>query len=602
MKKIPLQYVLFLSAFLWSLWVGAQTILAERRVDWQDALSTFSFSEPGLQLNVLDFGAVADGKTDNTAVVESMMAVAKGRAAIIFFPKGKYFFASSLVLADSIVLKGEGPERSELIFDLNTPGEHAVKISGSAENRFVNLKGGYLKGSRKVLCDSASYFRAGDWFEMRQTNGSWNTVPAEWAKWSVGQVGRIVSVSGDTLIFEHPLRIDFTDSLHPQIQRIFPIQNTGLACLKIKRLNSRGTGSGYNVYFDYAANGLVSGIESDSSVASHVYISRSTQIRIERSYFHHAFMYDGTNTQGYGVTLAHHSGGCLITDNIFEHLRHAMMLKTGANGNVISYNYSTDPFRSEAISDGSGDLSLHGHFPFSNLMEGNVVQNIIIDHYWGPSGPWNTFFRNRAALYGIIMTDSDTTETGYQNFVGNETTDSRFFHGLFALTGAHHFSYGNHILQAIIPAGTDSLSDSSYYLNQAPSFWPIDSLWPSIGLPRQLGKGSIPAQWRFLSGSNFTGCSDSVHVSVTNRWEKSPEILLFPNPATTQFEIRLSGISKGFISYVLYDAQAKVWMSGSQIYTGHTVVVKPGHAIPKGIYVLDVRVGAGHFKKKLAIY
>jgi len=163
-------------------------------------------------------------------------------------------------------------------------------------------------------------------------------------------------------------------------------------------------GGGYNIYFDYAVNSRVSGVESDSSSGSHVYISRSAQIKVEGSYFHNAFAYDGVSTHGYGVTLAHHSSGSLIVNNIFVYLRHAMMVKTGANGNVFAYNYSRDPFRSEAISDFSGDISLHGHYPFANLFEGNIIQNIIIDHYWGPSGPRNTFFRNRAELWGIIMT------------------------------------------------------------------------------------------------------------------------------------------------------------------------------------------------------
>jgi hypothetical protein len=417
----------------------------------------------------------------------------------------------------------------------------------------------------------------------------------------VGQIGRVAGVSGDTLLLEHPLRIDYTDSLKPQIQRIFPIQQVGIGCLKIKRLNSEGAGAGYNLYFDYAANCMVSGVESDSSVSSHVYINRSSQIRVEKSYFHHAFAYDGTNTQGYGVTLAHHSGACLISNNIFEHLRHAMMLKTGANGNVISYNYSIDPFRSESISDGSGDISLHGHYPFSNLVEGNIVQNIIIDHYWGPSGPWNTFFRNRAELYGIIMTDSDTTETKYQNFVGNETTDSRFFHGLFALTGSQHFSYGNHILQAIIPAGTSDLPDSSYYLNQPPAFWPADTLWPSVGLPHPLGKGNNPAKIRYLSGDNFTGCNDSVHVAVENVAQSNHLLRIVPNPAVRQFEIQFLGKQYGRLFYTLYNLQGKKILTGSRMLSSQHMLIRPNVALPGGIYMLEVRLGNHHFVKKLKI-
>ncbi len=549
----------------------------------------------------MDFGAVADGLTDNSSALGRAQASLNGHGGEIFFPEGKYYFKNGIVLNDSMMLSGEGAEKSVLIFDLADTTESAIRISGSEEKYFVSLKGGYKKDSRMILSDSSFYFRSGDWVEIREQNGAWNTVPIAWAKNSVGQIDRIDSIDGDILYLQHPLRIDYSDSLHPQIQRIYPVQNAGLECLKIKRFNKSGAGAGYNVYFNLAANSIILGIESDSSIASHVYVNRSTQIRVQQSYFHHAFVYDGSNTQGYGVTLAHHSGECLITNNIFVHLRHAMMLKTGANGNVISYNYSVDPFRTESIPDAAGDISLHGHFPFSNLIEGNIVQNIVIDHYWGPSGPWNTFFRNRAELYGIIMTDSDTTETNSQNFVGNETTNNEFFHGLFALSGSNHFSYGNHILQAIIPTGTSNLSDSSYYLSQAPAFWPVDSVWPSVGLPGGLGKGTIPAKTRYLSGSNFTGCTDTMHVSVDNVTANSPLLRIVPNPASSQFEIQFSGKPYGRFSYSLFNLQGKKMLAGSRVFSQQKVLVKIEPGVPKGIYILDVRLGNNHIVKKMAI-
>lgn len=121
-----------------------------------------------------------------------------------------------------------------------------------------------------------------------------------------------------------------------------------------------------------------------------------------------------------------------------------MMVKTGTNGNVFGYNYSIDPYRSETIHDYSGDVSLHGHYAFANLFEGNLVQNIIIDHYWGPSGPLNTFFRNRAELYGFIITSSDNP-TNQQNIAGLEITNTNFLYGMYTISGEDHFEYGNFV-------------------------------------------------------------------------------------------------------------------------------------------------------------
>jgi hypothetical protein len=268
------------------------------------------------------------------------------------------------------------------------------------------------------------------------------------------------------------------------------------------RLDSSAAGA--NIVISLAANCHVRGIESDKSVSAHVDIFQSTRILVEGSYFHHAFDYDGGSKRGYGVILNSHSGECLVTNNIFRFLRHAMMVKTGANGNVFSYNYSREVNRSEPISNYGGDISLHGHYAYANLFEGNIVQNIMIDHAWGPSGPYNTFFRNRAELYGIIFTAGDTTHSNSQHIVGN---DINYFLGQYTITGTGHIQHGNNHKGTIKPPGTGTLNDTSYYLTDEPVFWSVSNSWPSLGIPNVLGAGTNPARYRWANpASGLTIC------------------------------------------------------------------------------------------------
>ncbi len=46
------------------------------------------------------------------------------------------------------------------------------------------------------------------------------------------------------------------------------------------------------------------------------------------------------------------SGRCRVEDNIFQMLRHAMLLQAGANGNVCGYNYSRENYWNNSESDG----------------------------------------------------------------------------------------------------------------------------------------------------------------------------------------------------------------------------------------------------------
>jgi hypothetical protein len=138
------------------------------------------------------------------------------------------------------------------------------------------------------------------------------------------------------------------------------------------------------------------------------------------------------------------------------------------------------------------------------LFEGNTGQNIVIDDSHGTNGPYNTFFRNRADLYGIYMNSNPPSNN--QNLVGNEVTSNASFQGLYTLAGTGHFAYGNNIRGTIMPAGTAVLTDTSYYRETKPSYFSSGATWPSIGPPNTIGSGTIPAQQRQSLGINLTDC------------------------------------------------------------------------------------------------
>jgi len=58
-------------------------------------------------LNVLDFGAVGDGQTDNTAAFQKALdEAAKSDVQAVFAPRGNYRFDGSLVFPQGVTLKG----------------------------------------------------------------------------------------------------------------------------------------------------------------------------------------------------------------------------------------------------------------------------------------------------------------------------------------------------------------------------------------------------------------------------------------------------------------------------------------------------------------
>ena len=574
----------------------AQTIPSSRIVDWTHAGYPDSIPNPNLIFDVTNFGAIGDSIFDNTNAIRNAIDSLHGARGVIYFPPGNYIIGSTIDLADSVILRGVSSDSTRLIFNLQGAVGNGFNILGSVSGIFAVVLSGTERGSNSIVVNDPSSFSLGDFCELVQDNGAWDSQPVSWANNSVGQILRLTSISGDTLFFNSALRLDYDTSLNLRIQKIIPAHEVGIECLQISRTDSVLVGVCINIYYNYAANCWIKGVESSLSIGSHIEMDASTNITISGSYIHHCFEYNGTSTHGYGITFFAHTGQCLVTNNIMRHLRHSFSFQTGANGNVLSYNYSIDPNRSESPSNLGADISLHGHYPFANLFEGNIVQNIQIDQTWGPSGPFNTFFRNRAELYGILMT-SGTIQSDSLNFVGNEVPNTGFLLGNYVLAGTAHFEYGNNIRGTITPVGTTVLPDTSYYLNNPPPFWTAFP-FPSIGMPNVFNTGSIPARDRYLSGVNLTVCEESIFNSI-NTFDENPH-LIYPNPSAGKVTINgLTGRDNVLIG--IKDLSGMTVLNKTlSILKGEVTLEFPA-AFTNGIYVLSVTCGKSTFASKIVL-
>jgi hypothetical protein len=235
----------------------------------------------------------------------------------------------------------------------------------------------------------------------------------------------------------------------------------------------------------------------------HVRINYSRNCEVKGSSFYDAHFHCGGGA-GYGVMLSKHPTECLVYNNIFSRLRHSMIIKEGANRNVVSYNYSYDPVISDGrIQDGAcfnqrvtsfPDISIHGHFSYMNLFEHNVVQAVHSADNWGPSGPGTTFFRNKVmSRYGMKISQASEQ----QNLIGNVV-----FYSIKIDTSVNDvYRYKNlEVRGRNVPAKSIPLT-ASLYLDQKPDFYGSQE-WPSID-PNDPGAASNPAFRRWNEGKLF---------------------------------------------------------------------------------------------------
>lgn len=531
-------------------------------------------------INVLEQGIVADGATPCDQALKTLLNDFKDNPTVFFFPPGEYYFTQGIQLLKGQVLKGASATETHLIFDL-TEEDYLISANGKIKTDTAWLTAKARKDSTTIFIDDPDgVFKAGDFVKFVVDDGE--LVTSDWALNSTGQICKILSADNGKLTIHRPLRRSFPLAEEPRLVKIRPVQFVGVECLSIERKDTTLTQTS-NIYFNMAANCRVSGIASQNCNFAHLTLQQSTQMEVSGCHFQDAFQYGGGG-QGYGVVLQFNTGDCLVQNNIFQHLRHSMLLQAGANGNVLAYNYSTQPFWTETNlpASAAGDLVLHGNFVYENLLEGNIVQNIVIDDSHGINGPGNTFFRNRAELFGIFMNNNPASPG--QLFIGNEVTSSLPFTGLYMLSGEDHFEYGNNVKGSMQPPSSSILQQLSLFLPTSPPFFEeMEMPFASIGLPNNLNSGTIPAKAHFLTGQ-MTSCEMPPPVVISDTEEAhSEERLVYPNPTNGLLFLNVEGKSElrlvDFTGKTVYQASVE---NGQALHLPQ---------LPKGVYSLMALTG-----------
>ncbi|GBD87893.1 hypothetical protein BMS3Abin03_01827 [bacterium BMS3Abin03] len=418
-----------------------------------------------------------------------------GRTAIIL-DEGTYKLSGPIKLGiknNYIIIKGQGIGKTIIYSDVGNKKKRndiflltgrKIKLTGKYE--IID----YDKESRTIFLNKKlKELKADDYIDIRVPNGSWdNSINHD--RWGpkdyFGQVVEIVSF--DTSETRLQLRDDISfvwktakkESIVPYIEIIDPVREIGIEDVTLIS-DTNNNGIGVNIAFTLAVDSWLKNIESVNPPMDHVNISTSSSIEIRGSYFHEAQDYGYVPGAGYGVSIFNRSTNCLVENNIFKHLRHSMMVSLSVSKNVFGYNYSLDQYSFPA--QYLGDLNVHGHYAFGNLFEGNYVDRITADDYWGKNGPYNTFFRNYCKYNSLVLQQAD-----FSNVIGNKCK--------LIIENSNGLLIDSSSVDNFIP-------DISYYRKRKPEFYDDSLSWPSIGPPTEKDskvlEQNIPARKRYCS-------------------------------------------------------------------------------------------------------
>jgi hypothetical protein len=529
----------------------AEIIPSNRRITWNPGVPGGIPSRTTIYTTV---NADKTGATDAAGAIQSALnSCPVGQ--VVFIPAGTYRLNSQLYFAKGIVLRGAGPDKTFLNTYANADG---IQIGNWPSAPVVTgVSGSPTRGSTSISVSSISSpaLATGDYIVIDQKNDNNEVVNVdEFSRDSntrcMSQITKITGINGTTLSIDPPLYHDYSSALIPQVWKLNQgtsmTINAGLEDISIERISPIAQNGLQNVKLVTCAYSWVKNIHSKLAIFRHVDLDRSFRCTTRDSYFEDGY-YQGTGGYSYGVVCGNRSTDQLIENNIFSHLRHSMVVKEGAAGNVFGYNYSFNTYQGDSFL--APDMFVHGAHPVMNLYEGNFATKIDNDDTHG-SGSYNTFFRNYVARNSTATTitggryavNIESTHS-YPNLVGNvlgqsnltwtaeETASSRSSGNAYVWSWGFHLDggttqvstkpkdtslrHGNYSANSRQTSWDASITDhtipASLYLSSKPPFF--GSLpWPLVGPDVNPIVGRLPARERFLNGGIRPGPPTNLRI------------------------------------------------------------------------------------------
>lgn len=414
------------------------------------------------------YSADSNGVLDASTAINSALAACPS-GQYVLLPVGLYRASNSIIITNpSTVLRGQG---TNTVIAGYVTNDHILYIGKFPTNNpaDTSVSGSPAKGATNLTVSSITSpsISVGDIIAIDQINDGTEVMNVDDSSRDsgtrcLGQIVRVFSVSGAgpfTLGIDPPLHHAYSSAQTPQVwnvgqQRagvstIWMTTNCGIENLTVDRVQPTGTSEDeqvYNIKLIGAAYCWVTNVYSTRAQFRHIDSDRSFRNSIVHCYFNDGRNH-GTGGFAYGVVFARLTAETLCENNRFRRLRHSMVVKEGASGNVFGYNMSQDPYQADGWL--ASDLSTHGSHAHFNLFEGNYAAHIGSDFIHGSSS-YNTYLRNF-----IVRTSSSETISKGRRVVEVEITN--YFHNFLGnVLGSQGLSW------TAEESGTDRFDDQTF--------------------------------------------------------------------------------------------------------------------------------------------
>jgi PKD repeat protein len=354
-----------------------------------------------------------------------------------------------------------------------SPGGFFIYIGGDAsETAGTAITAGWALGSSNLTVASTSGLNVGQLVHCDQvmdTSVMWDKIGDGTAR-QINSMAQIKAINGNVVTIWPPLTYPAIANGNPLMKNYgSPNYQASYCGVEDLTIDSTGVSTGFGITLEQTIACWVKNVQSIKIGNYHMYSQRTVFNEFQKVFINDSPDYLPNHS---GIILGNGSGAVTATataiyDCIFNKILPGVEVNGGSSGCIVAYNYFRDP-RYSTVAQSVGLCVNHGPCNTMNLYEGNIVNMIESDGYFGGS-LYDTVFRNWSTGWTETFTNFNSRPISlarwalYANVVGNVFGCTNFVPMYYAPTNQLSYDYS-----MIYNLGFPNAAASSTYTNTRP--------------------------------------------------------------------------------------------------------------------------------------
>jgi hypothetical protein len=370
----------------------AELIPASRLTTWTPGVTVGVLGGIPTNRTTIYTTLAASPSNDQTSAINTAISSCPS-GQVVMLAAGTHRCDGVINVGSNKTLRGAGMDVT--IIDSHATGQNAVWVGSNTDwnfpGTFVPITAGLTKGSTSLTVANGASFSAGQMIRFLLADDltlpvvKLNSSGTSGTGSQRGQMTMVTGKAGNVLSIFPGVYGNWSGVAWANVQPLSSY-STGVGIEDLTIDCTNGT-PGFAIMFEQVYGSWIKNVHTAYPSGYSIYFWQCVNCELRHSYLD-STLHAGSNGAG---LLVEDSSACLIEDNIIYKNFPLIEVNFNTCGNVFAYNFCEDS--SVYGVQGAGLDTNHGPHNSYNLYEGNIVDNVECDGYFGGASE-DTLFRN----------------------------------------------------------------------------------------------------------------------------------------------------------------------------------------------------------------